>query len=147
MITITRKLEFDAGHRIPDHRSQCRNLHGHRYVLEITLCGEIMQHEGASDNGMVMDFADVKTLAREHLIDVWDHAFLVYENDAAVRGFLDSLPDHKTVVLDRVPTVENLAAVAFDVLAAVFDAHYGVNLRLTRVRLYETPNCWAEVCR
>ena len=106
-----------------------------------------MRHEGASDNGMVMDFADVKTLAREHLIDVWDHAFLVYENDAAVRGFLDSLPDHKTVVLDRVPTVENLAAVAFDVLAAVFDAHYGVNLRLTRVRLYETPNCWAEVCR
>lgn len=147
MITITRKLEFDAGHRIPDHRSQCRNLHGHRYVLEITLCGEIMRHEGASDNGMVMDFADVKTLAREHLIDVWDHAFLVYENDAAVRGFLDSLPDHKTVVLDRVPTVENLAAIAFDILAAVFDAHYGVNLRLTRVRLYETPNCWAEACR
>ncbi|MGE8201586.1 MAG: 6-carboxytetrahydropterin synthase QueD, partial [Variovorax sp.] len=24
MLTITRKLEFDAGHRIPDHRSQCR---------------------------------------------------------------------------------------------------------------------------
>ncbi|HEX5676071.1 MAG TPA: 6-carboxytetrahydropterin synthase, partial [Azonexus sp.] len=25
---ITRRLEFDAGHRIPDHRSQCRHLHG-----------------------------------------------------------------------------------------------------------------------
>ena len=36
MISVTRRLEFDAGHRIPDHRSQCRNLHGHRYVLEIT---------------------------------------------------------------------------------------------------------------
>ena len=37
---ITRRLEFDAGHRIPDHASQCRHLHGHRYALEITLSGE-----------------------------------------------------------------------------------------------------------
>ncbi|MHB8760606.1 MAG: 6-pyruvoyl trahydropterin synthase family protein, partial [Thiobacillus sp.] len=34
---ITRRLEFDAGHRIPNHGSQCRHLHGHRYALEITL--------------------------------------------------------------------------------------------------------------
>jgi 6-pyruvoyltetrahydropterin/6-carboxytetrahydropterin synthase len=147
VLTITRKLEFDAGHRIPDHRSQCRNLHGHRYVLEITLQGEVVETEGASDRGMVMDFADVKSLAMEHLIDRWDHAFLVYEGDTRVRAFLDSMPDHKTVVLDRIPTVENLAAVAFDVLANVYDAHYGVNLRLHRVCLYETPNCWAEVVR
>ena len=46
-----------------------------------------------------------------------------------MRGFLDSMPGHKTVVLDRIPTVENLAAVAFDILANVYDAHYGVNLR------------------
>ncbi|MFM6979682.1 MAG: 6-carboxytetrahydropterin synthase, partial [Methylophilaceae bacterium] len=26
---ITTRLEFDAGHRIPCHKSQCRNLHGH----------------------------------------------------------------------------------------------------------------------
>lgn len=145
MITITRKLEFDAGHRIPDHRSQCRNLHGHRYVLEITLAGEVSRESGASDNGMVMDFADVKALANEHLVSVWDHAFLVYEGDTAVRNFLDTMPDHKTVVFDRVPTVENLAAAAFDTLSHVFDAHYGRDLRLVRLRLYETPNCWSEV--
>lgn len=145
MITITRKLEFDAGHRIPDHRSQCRNLHGHRYVLEITLTGDVKREAGASDNGMVMDFADVKALANEHLVSVWDHAFIVYEGDATVRDFLASLTDHKTVVLDCIPTVENLAAVAFKILAGVFDAHYGQDLRLTHLRLYETPNCWADV--
>lgn len=147
MLTITRKLEFDAGHRIPDHRSQCRNLHGHRYVLEITLQGDLVETEGAPDRGMVMDFADVKALASEHLVDKWDHAFLVYEGDTQVRDFLDSMAGHKTVVLDRIPTVENLAAVAFEILANVYDAHYGVNLRLHKVRLYETPNCWADVVR
>jgi 6-pyruvoyltetrahydropterin/6-carboxytetrahydropterin synthase len=147
VLTITRKLEFDAGHRIPDHRSQCRNLHGHRYVLEITLQGDVIETEGAPDRGMVMDFADVKSLAVEHLAGRWDHAFLVYEGDTRVREFLESMPGHKTVVLDRVPTVENLAALAFETLAHVYDAHYGSNLRLQRVRLYETPNCWADFVR
>lgn len=145
MLTITRKLEFDAGHRIPDHGSQCRNLHGHRYVLELTLRGRINDTPGASDRGMVMDFADVKSLATKHLVALWDHAFLVYEGDTLVREFLASMPDHKTVVLARIPTVENLAVEAFRILAAVYNERYGDALRLARVRLYETPNCWADV--
>ena len=103
MLTITRKLEFDAGHRIPDHKSQCRNLHGHRYTLEITLIGNVIEQEGSSDNGMIMDFSDVKALAKQHLVDVWDHAFLVYQD------------------------------------------HYGTGLRLHKLVLHETPNCWAEI--
>ncbi len=94
---ITTRLEFDAGHRIPDHKSQCRNLHGHRYAIEITLSGEIIQAEHASENGMVMDFADVKRIARETIVDRWDHAFLVFKHDTAVLDFLNSLPNHKTV--------------------------------------------------
>lgn len=145
MLTITRKLEFDAGHRIPDHKSQCRNLHGHRYTLEITLTGQVIELEGNSDNGMIMDFSDVKALAKAHLVDLWDHAFIVYEKDTLVREFLASLPDHKTVVIDRIPTVENLARVAFDILKAIFKDHFGTGLRLHKLVLHETPNCWAEI--
>lgn len=143
-IAVTRRLEFDAGHRIPDHRSQCRNLHGHRYVLEVTLEGAVVDAPGTSDNGMVMDFSDIKAIAKAHLVDFWDHAFLVYAGDAAVRGFLDSMPDHKTVVLDCIPTAENLAREIFRILAPQYRGHYGKALRLARVRLYETPNCWAD---
>jgi 6-pyruvoyltetrahydropterin/6-carboxytetrahydropterin synthase len=145
MLTITRKLEFDAGHRIPDHKSQCRNLHGHRYTLEITLTGNVIDAEGNSDNGMIMDFSDVKTLAKEHLVDVWDHAFLVYEKDDRVREFLASLPGHKTVVIDCIPTVENLARVAFNILKTVYTDRFGTVLRLHKLVLHETSNCWAEV--
>lgn len=145
MLTITRKLEFDAGHRIPDHNSQCRNLHGHRYTLLITLVGAVIAQEGRSDSGMVMDFSEVKTLAKAHLVDLWDHAFLVYRHDTAIRQFLDSLPDHKTVVLEHIPTVENLAQAAFDILKDVYQDKYGTGLSLSKITLYETPNCWAEV--
>ena len=144
---ITRRLEFDAGHRIPDHKSQCRHLHGHRYALEITLRGEIIRQEGHATNGMVMDFADVKALAREHLVDRWDHAFLAYAGDQPVVDFLQSLPEHKTVLLDCVPTAENLAEKAFSALDAVFRERFGSQLQLERVRLYETPNCWADAVR
>lgn len=144
---ITRRLEFDAGHRIPDHKSQCRHLHGHRYALEITLGGDIIRQAGDSANGMVMDFSEVKDLARKHLVDAWDHAFLVHTADLPVVEFLQSLPGHKTVLLDCVPTAENLAQKAFSILDGVYRDTYGNHLRLERLRLYETPNCWAEAVR
>jgi len=144
---ITRRLEFDAGHRIPNHNSQCKHLHGHRYAIEITLSGDIITTEGQSEQGMVMDFSDVKRIAKEKVVDAWDHAFLVYRGDHAVCDFLASMPGHKTVVLDVVPTAEHLAQAAFDILNAAYRDMYGNNLRLERVRLYETPNNWADCVR
>jgi len=144
---ITRRLEFDAGHRIPNHNSQCKHLHGHRYIIEITLSGEIITEEGISEQGMVMDFSDVKHIAKSKLVDAWDHAFLVYRNDKPVCDFLASLPNHKTVTLDVVPTAENLAQVAFEILDPAYQDTFGNNLRLEQVRLYETPNNWADYLR
>lgn len=144
---ITRRLEFDAGHRIPDHASQCRHLHGHRYALEVTLSGDIIEAAGSAVNGMVMDFAEVKAIAQEVVVNAWDHAFLVYKGDSQVLDFLNSMPGHKTVVLDCVPTAENLARLAFRLLDARYQDSYGNHLRLEQVRLYETPNCWADALR
>ena len=141
MVEMTRKLEFDAGHRIPDHGSKCRNLHGHRYVLEVTLQGYVNHVPGQEDTGMIIDFGALKTIMNQMVCDVWDHAFLVYEHDHAVRMFLETMPEHKTVVLDRVPTAENLAQIAFDTLFTQFGQ------TLFHVRLYETPNCWADIYR
>ena len=144
---VTRRLEFDAGHRIPDHKSQCRHLHGHRYALEVTLAGEIIHQPGDPANGMVMDFSEIKSLAQQHLVDLWDHSFLVFSGDLPVVAFLKSMPDHKTVILDCIPTAENLAEQAFAILDAVYRDTYGNHLRLEQVRLYETPNCWVDALR
>ena len=141
---ITRRLEFDAGHRIPNHQSQCRHLHGHRYVMEITLRGHVIHDDSSPADGMVMDFGDVKTIAKAHVVDLWDHAFLAWQQDKAIVDFLATLPGHKTVLLDVVPTAENLAATAFRILAPLYRDTYGNHLQLERVRLYETPNCWAD---
>jgi 6-pyruvoyltetrahydropterin/6-carboxytetrahydropterin synthase len=141
---ITTRLEFDAGHRIPNHKSQCKNLHGHRYALEITLSGDIITQENTSENGMVMDFSDVKAIAKKAVVDVWDHAFLVYQHDLEVLNFLNSLPDHKTVIFPTIPTAENMVLEAFKILKARYQDTFGNHLKLEKVRLYETPNSWAD---
>ena len=144
-ISITRRLEFDSGHRIPNHDGQCRHLHGHRYAIEVTLTGEVADHPGKADDGMVLDFGDIKRLTNQYVVEPWDHAFLVSKEDEKLVAFLASLPNHKTVIMEHVPTVENLANAAFAILQPVFNKAFGGRLELSAVRLYETPNCWADV--
>jgi 6-pyruvoyltetrahydropterin/6-carboxytetrahydropterin synthase len=144
---ITRRLEFDAGHRIPSHHSKCRHLHGHRYAIEVTLSGNIITEAGATEQGMVMDYSEVKRIANVAVVDLWDHAFLVHRQDVEVLQFLQSLDDHKTVVLDSPPTAENLALTAFRILDVAYQDTYGNHLRLEQIRLFETPNCWADAIR
>ncbi|MEQ1663748.1 MAG: 6-carboxytetrahydropterin synthase QueD [Bdellovibrionales bacterium] len=144
-VLITKRLEFDAGHRLPSHTSKCAHLHGHRYALEVTLRGRPNTLENHAQQGMVLDFSDVKDLIQKHICDPWDHAFLVYEKDLSVKNFLMTLPNHKTVVMAKPPTVENLAQDIFEILKEVISRTYDKNLNLENVRLYETPNSWADV--
>ena len=153
--TITRKIEFDAGHRIPDHKSKCRHLHGHRYVLEATVSGNVqgMRHE--SDDGMVLDFADLKSIMQEYVGDVWDHHFLCFMDDPLRKVISDHLLDglfsmNGVYYLDAVPTAENLAGEAFrliswEIINRVKKGELNESVKLCNVRLYETPNCWADV--
>tara|TARA_B100000809_G_C15060000_1_gene502021 strand:- start:7 stop:444 length:438 start_codon:yes stop_codon:yes gene_type:complete len=141
---ITTKLEFDAGHRIPHHKSSCKNLHGHRYAIEVTIKGGIVSDKSNSDFGMVMDFSDAKELIKETIVEEWDHSFIVHKDDTAVLKFLESLDDHKTVVFPLVPTAENMALVAMEKLKISFDKKFGALIKPFKVRLYETPNNWAD---
>lgn len=53
MITVTRVLEFDAGHRVVNHESKCATLHGHRYKVEIVAAAP-----GLDSLGRVIDFGN-----------------------------------------------------------------------------------------
>lgn len=144
-IEITRRLEFDAGHRIPNHGGQCRHLHGHRYRLEVTVSGDVISTPGAENEGMLIDFGLIKKIANEFIVEPWDHAFIAYKGDENLTTFLSSIPEHKTVLLDKIPTVENLAQHIFNVLSPEISKQYKNRLQLTKIRMYETPNCWADI--
>ena len=70
---------------------------------------------------------------------------LIYslQDDTVVLKFLESLDDHKTVVFPLVPTAENMALVAMEKLKISFNRIWSL-IKPFKVRLYETPNNWAD---
>lgn len=110
--SVTCSFTFEAAHRLPWHPGRCQHLHGHGYRLEVTVAGPI------SEQGIVVDFADVRTVVEREVVARYDHRYL---NDLMVN-----------------PTAELLAHDVWKRLEAA-------NLAVARVRLWETPDSWVEV--
>jgi len=170
MPQITRKLEFDAGHRVLGHESKCAHLHGHRYVVEITVSSF-----GLDEISRVVDFGVVKGLVGQWLDENWDHNMLLHMDDPLLEanvpvrldGDTDKLMSWKEA-LDLVqagthvnfssepifggkvpyivpnrenPTAEVMSRLLYEKARELLDNN---GLQVHAVRLYETPNCWAD---
>ena len=145
MTTIIRRwVETDTGHRVPNHKSKCRHMHGHRYRWEAEIEGDIVTEPGVSEEGMLIDFSDVSAILNEYIHDIVDHSFLVYSGDQDGLAALEHLGDqHRTVIMEFVPTAENLAKWAFEAIEPHLKTAYGNRLQLVAFHVRETPKSWA----
>lgn len=132
---ITRTFGIDMGHRLQKHESKCRNVHGHRYTIEVSCRGLVK----LDDVGRVIDFGVLKEKVGSWLDDVFDHGFVAEDGDPIVPFLIEQQQKH--VTLDVPPTVEHLVEIWFSGAAEIMAAH---GIVVTRVKAYETPNCWAE---
>jgi 6-pyruvoyltetrahydropterin/6-carboxytetrahydropterin synthase len=78
-MSVVRRYRFEAAHRLPWHPGKCRGVHGHSYILEVTVTGSL------DERGVVMDFAEVDTVVNGEVLRVLDHTNLndVLENPTA----------------------------------------------------------------
>jgi 6-pyruvoyltetrahydropterin/6-carboxytetrahydropterin synthase len=131
MIRLSQKFEFSAAHRL--HNAQltddanrqtfgkCNNPlgHGHNYEVQVTV-------SAAPDAmGKVVDVPTLERTVAQHVIDRFDHKNL----NAEVPEFGDAIP-----------SVENIARVAFDLLKPQFAG----GVKLVSVTVWETPKTWCE---
>ena len=139
-MTIAKRFRWEGAHRLPWHEGGCQHLHGHSYRMTVALKGE------PDARGLLLDFKELKALLTP-LVDAWDHATLVAEDDVALREVLEHL-DTKHVVLPFDTTSENLCTFVAEHLlregAATFRRH---RITTIRVRIAETETCYAEVER
>ena len=143
--TIKRFVETDTGHRVPNHKSKCKHMHGHRYRWEAVIEGDIIQTSGVSDEGMLMDFSDISVILEKHIHDVVDHSFIVYEKDHLAIQALQVLGDgHRTLIVPFIPTAENLAKWAFEQVEPHIESKYGQKIKLLAMNVRETPKSWAS---
>jgi 6-pyruvoyltetrahydropterin/6-carboxytetrahydropterin synthase len=142
---IKRFVETDTGHRVPNHKSKCKHMHGHRYRWEAVIEGDVVQKSGVSEEGMVMDFSDISKILETYIHDIVDHSFIVYENDLLGIEALEVLGDeHRTLKVPFIPTAENLAKWAFEQVEPHIVSKYGQEIQLVAMNVRETPKSWAS---
>jgi 6-pyruvoyltetrahydropterin/6-carboxytetrahydropterin synthase len=78
---ISKEIEIDTSHRVFQHSSKCFSVHGHRYKIEVGVDDKIIAVPGASNEGMVIDFSDLKQIMMEELDGGFDHGAIISEND------------------------------------------------------------------
>ena len=115
--SVCKIFSFDAAHSLPDYPGKCQRLHGHTWRLEVEFSGRVNER-----TGMVADFAGLKGLVGREVIDVLDHTLLNTEVEN--------------------PTCENLLAWIWLRLSKV---QFVEEIQLVRLRLYETPDSFAEL--
>ena len=140
---IIKIIEWDMGHRILHHRSICRGLHGHRYKVEICVSGDLVSKSGSSEEGMVIDFSDIKKISNQFIQEKLDHAFMVWKKDEELIRFFKQSKGHKPVIVPFTPTAENVAAYIFNKLQDKFQDVYKTGLHLHSIKLWETPTSYA----
>ena len=118
-MSVCKMFRFDAAHFLPNYEGKCKNLHGHGWILEVEVEGSV-----AEESGFVIDFAFLKELMQP-LLDVLDHRCL---NDVIVT-----------------PTCENLLDYIWSHLSDQIRGETEGVVSLARLRLYETPDSFAEL--
>ena len=120
------------------YEGRCASLHGHEYVAEIGVAGEL------DEMGLAVDFGDVKAVClgwvKEHL----DHSTIVAGDDAALLSFLTAEKQRHYVVAFNT-TAENIAGHLLEIFQGRLDESIGKDLKVVRLRLFETPASWVEV--
>lgn len=140
LTTITRRLEWDAAHRVLRHESKCATLHGHRYVALIEMSGPL------DTCARVVDFGVVRERVGAWIDDHWDHTTLVNLADRDLYEFcyqqVGKGHQREPYPFLGEPTAENIAAV---LLSKSVELLADTGVTVVSVEVFETPNCSAKV--
>jgi len=127
-------MAFSAGHRLhnpefSDEKNRdvfgnCANPHGHghNYILEVTVTGEV-----DPGTGMVINLKDMKRIITEQILNKVDHKNLNHDVD-----FMQGV----------IPTTENFARKIWDILDRAFDQG-----QLESITLHESENNRVQITR
>ncbi|MBR0485327.1 MAG: 6-carboxytetrahydropterin synthase QueD [Oscillospiraceae bacterium] len=136
MYQLKTTASFDSAHFLSGYDGKCANLHGHHWMLEVSIQGSALQESG-QQRGMLLDFGDLKKAVRS-LADSFDHA-LIYEENTLRSKTVEALQEEhfRLIPVPFRPTAEHFAKYFFEVLQKQ-------GLPVSRVTVYETPDNCAE---
>jgi 6-pyruvoyltetrahydropterin/6-carboxytetrahydropterin synthase len=139
-VRVSKSFHFDMAHALLNYDGLCKHIHGHSYSLVITIIGKPITDAGHNKLGMVMDFGELKSVVKGHVIDYFDHSLVIR------RGAENYIPtEHhemyeKVHLVDFQPTCENLVVNIAEKIRPLLSPGIGLH----SIRLYETVTSYAE---
>ncbi len=136
-VRVTKEFRFEMAHLLWKYDGLCKNVHGHSYILFVTVKGDIIDDTDNPKQGMVIDFGDLKRIVKEEIVDPLDHSITVNQNAPI---------DHLNLYSERIirvpyqPTCENMV-VDF---AQKISRRLPAGIELVTIKLHETGSSFAE---
>ena len=139
-VRVTKIFRFEMAHALLGYDGLCKNIHGHSYILKVTVSGKPITDAANIKEGMVIDFGDLKRVVNQNIVDVYDHAVVLNEKApvAAFAELKEMFERHHYTAFQ--PTAENLVCHYADIL----NKELPNEVKLESIVLFETANSYAE---
>lgn len=107
-VRLTKSFSFEMAHALLNYDGKCKNIHGHSYHMDVTIIGEPRNEPGHPEDGLVIDFGDLKKAVNHSVVDVFDHALVMKANHGDELIQVLSKNFERMVYTEYQPTCENL---------------------------------------
>ena len=138
VLRITKEFRFEGAHALPGYDGKCRNIHGHSYIMYVTVKGEPTNGTNSPKEGMVVDFKNLKDIVNENIIDKFDHALIMHTASPLSQELANAYPN--VMLVDFQPSTENLICY----FAQVLKDKMPQGVELFSLKLHETASSFAE---
>jgi len=68
-VRVTKEFRFEMAHALWNYDGKCANIHGHSYILQVTVIGEPISDENSPKYGMLIDFGDLKKIVNDAIVN------------------------------------------------------------------------------
>lgn len=139
-LRVSKTFTFETAHALWGYDGKCANIHGHSYILTVSISGDMIEDSNHPKFGMIMDFGELKEIVKPEIVDVYDHCLLV-RNNTPHAGYADVETAFKKVWLtDFQPTCENMLIDMVGKILKKLPDH----IELKYAKLQETSTSYAE---
>lgn len=140
---LTKEVKFHMAHMLANYNGECKNIHGHTYILQVTVFKNLDLKCENSD--MIIDFGVLNKIIKEKILDVCDHSFACWKNstEKLELKFSKLLKENgkKIVEFNFRPTAEMMSKSFFYILQEALKEY---NIEIKSVKLWETPTNMVE---
>ena len=139
-VRLTKSFTFELAHALINYEGKCKNIHGHSYKLEVTVIGNPKATDGHPQDGLIIDFGDLKKIVNASVINIYDHSLVMKNN------YPDELKQILSDNFERIeyvnyqPTCENL----IEDFAKKIKNNLPSEVHLHHLVLHETATAYCE---